>query len=171
MVTRPDITPEKVAAALAVVGGSTAKAAALLGCNDSTVRRHRDNMQIQAAEAQRAVSSRMRRAPEVEARRARRRAWAKDGDWRLLAECLEEDPELFFPKSPAGGAGGPSPAAVAQEAEAKAVCRRCDVRDRCLRWALDRDIRDGVWGGLGEKERAQLKAQERAQFIAEEATA
>jgi WhiB family redox-sensing transcriptional regulator len=53
-------------------------------------------------------------------------------DWRHEAACLEEDPELFFPI----GNTGP---AILQIEEAKAVCRRCEVVETCLRWALDTD--------------------------------
>ncbi len=51
-------------------------------------------------------------------------------DWRHKAACLDEDPELFFPI----GNTGP---ALLQIEEAKQVCRRCDVRDACLQWALE----------------------------------
>ena len=70
-------------------------------------------------------------------------------DWRHKAACLEEDPELFFPI----GNTGP---ALLQIDEAKAVCRRCDVQETCLRWALDTGQDAGVWGGLSAKERAAL---------------
>jgi len=71
-------------------------------------------------------------------------------DWRHQAACLTEDPELFFPI----GNTGP---AVLQIDEAKAVCRRCDVIETCLRWALDTGQDAGVWGGLSEDERRALK--------------
>jgi WhiB family redox-sensing transcriptional regulator len=41
--------------------------------------------------------------------------------------------------------------------EAKVVCRRCDVRDECLQWALESGQDHGVWGGLSEDERRTLK--------------
>ena len=50
-------------------------------------------------------------------------------DWRHRSACLDEDPELFFPI----GNTGP---AILQIEEAKQVCRRCDVREQCLAWAL-----------------------------------
>ena len=50
--------------------------------------------------------------------------------WRNRAACLDEDPELFFPV----GNTGP---ALLQIQEAKAVCRRCEVVDPCLRLAID----------------------------------
>lgn len=63
--------------------------------------------------------------------------------------CWGEDPELFFPI----GETGP---ARLQIAEAKAVCLRCDVREKCLAWALSEGEDFGVWGGLSEKERRKI---------------
>jgi len=71
-------------------------------------------------------------------------------DWRHLAACREEDPELFFPI----GTTGP---ALLQIEEAKAVCRGCAVIDDCLSWALDSGQDAGVWGGTSEEERFALK--------------
>jgi WhiB family redox-sensing transcriptional regulator len=71
-------------------------------------------------------------------------------DWRHLAACREEDPELFFPI----GTTGP---AVLQIEEAKAVCRSCSVIDDCLSWALESGQDSGVWGGMSEDERFALK--------------
>src|SRR4051794_41884660 len=61
-------------------------------------------------------------------------------DWRHRSACLDEDPELFFPI----GNTGP---AILQIEEAKAVCRRCDVREQCLQWALEAGQEHGGWGG------------------------
>ena len=71
-------------------------------------------------------------------------------DWRHRAECLTEDPELFFPV----GTTGP---ALAQVEEAKKVCRRCEVREECLRWALEAGQDHGVWGGMSEDDRRAMK--------------
>ncbi|CAN5676479.1 hypothetical protein BH24ACT11_BH24ACT11_20490 [soil metagenome] len=71
-------------------------------------------------------------------------------DWRHRSACLDEDPELFFPI----GNTGP---ALSQIEEAKAVCRRCTVREQCLAWALESGQDHGVWGGLSEDERRALK--------------
>ena len=71
-------------------------------------------------------------------------------DWRHIAACRDEDPELFFPIGTTG------PAALQVE-EAKAVCRRCDVRVECLQWALETAQDAGVWGGTSEDERRALK--------------
>jgi WhiB family redox-sensing transcriptional regulator len=70
--------------------------------------------------------------------------------WLDQAGCLEEDPELFFPI-------GNDAVAVLQTEEAKAVCRRCEVVETCLRWALNTGQDAGVWGGLSEDERRALK--------------
>jgi len=83
-------------------------------------------------------------------RRAPGSAWGLDtepaDDWRDLAACRDEDPELFFPT----GTDGP---ALAQIKQAKAVCRRCPVTGECLSWALDTGQDHGIWGGTTEGER------------------
>jgi WhiB family redox-sensing transcriptional regulator len=71
-------------------------------------------------------------------------------DWRHRAACRDEDPELFFPI----GTTGP---AFDQTETAKAVCRRCDVTEACLAWAMETGQDAGVWGGLSEDERRALK--------------
>jgi WhiB family redox-sensing transcriptional regulator len=71
-------------------------------------------------------------------------------DWRHHAECLDEDPEMFFPI----GTTGP---ALLQQEEAKAVCRRCPVTGECLAWALEIGQDSGVWGGTTEVERRNMK--------------
>jgi WhiB family redox-sensing transcriptional regulator len=71
-------------------------------------------------------------------------------DWRHRAACRDEDPELFFPI----GNTGP---ALLQIEQAKAVCRRCEVADACITWALETGQDSGVWGGLSEDERRALK--------------
>ena len=70
--------------------------------------------------------------------------------WRNRAACLDADPELFFPT----GSTGP---ALGQIEEAKAVCGRCEVVERCLTWAIEFGQDVGVWGGLSEEERRALK--------------
>lgn len=77
-------------------------------------------------------------------------------DWRQHATCRHEDPDLFFPI----GTTGP---ALLQTEQAKAVCRRCPVREPCLEWAMETDQTLGVWGGTSETERRALKRRIRAQ--------
>jgi WhiB family redox-sensing transcriptional regulator len=66
--------------------------------------------------------------------------------WRDDAACLRSDPELFFPL----GTSGP---ALHQIDEAKRICQTCQVRQRCLAWALDSGHVSGIWGGATEEER------------------
>ncbi|OHU66188.1 WhiB family transcriptional regulator [Mycobacteroides chelonae] len=66
-------------------------------------------------------------------------------DWESAALCAQTDPEAFFPEQ-----GGSTK-------EAKRVCQGCEVTAECLKYALKNDERFGVWGGLSERERRQLK--------------
>lgn len=75
-------------------------------------------------------------------------------DWRHLAACKTENPELFFPV----GTAGP---ALRHIADAKAVCRRCPVTAECLEFALTSGQDDGIWGGMSEDERLALKRRRR----------
>ena len=74
--------------------------------------------------------------------------------WAARAGCIGEDPDLFFP-------AGTSPAAIEQTERAKVVCSRCDVRPECLRWSLETFQDAGVWGGLDEEERRQIRRERR----------
>jgi len=89
------------------------------------------------------------KAPAVRAGEQDAPAW-DEGGWRRHAACRGEDPELFFPV----GSAGP---ALAQIAEAKAVCARCPVRDACLNFALSSGQDYGIWGGLSEDARRDLR--------------
>jgi WhiB family redox-sensing transcriptional regulator len=64
--------------------------------------------------------------------------------WLDHGLCAQTDPDAFFPDK-----GASSKAA-------KQVCRGCEVRERCLQYALDHNERFGVWGGLSDRERRQL---------------
>lgn len=81
---------------------------------------------------------------------ADRRSNEHGDDWRTRSACRDEDPDLFFPV----GTAGP---ALLQTEQAKAVCRRCDVIDECFQWAVDGGVDDGVWGGMSEEERRDVK--------------
>lgn len=71
-------------------------------------------------------------------------------DWRQRAACRDEDPELFFPVSDTGPG-------ARQADQAKAVCARCPVRERCLDYALDTGLDHGIFGGTTEAERRELR--------------
>lgn len=73
--------------------------------------------------------------------------WAgePERDWQERALCSQTDPEAFFPEK-----GGST-------REAKKICTVCDVRVECLEYALAKDERFGIWGGLSERERRKLR--------------
>ena len=72
-------------------------------------------------------------------------ATTEDDQWQERGLCAQTDPEAFFPEK-----GGST-------REAKRICLGCEVRDRCLEYALAHDERFGIWGGLSERERRRLK--------------
>ncbi len=71
-------------------------------------------------------------------------ALESSGIWQDRALCAETDPEIFFPEK--GESTSP----------AKRVCRACEVRLECLKFALENRERFGVYGGLSERERRRL---------------
>lgn len=73
-----------------------------------------------------------------------------DTEWVLDALCAQVDTELFFPNKGESVKG------------AKATCSRCPVTAECLRYALDRHERFGVWGGKSERERRRIEMEEAA---------
>lgn len=75
--------------------------------------------------------------------------WRGD-DWRSRGACLSADPDLFFPISL-------TPASAPQIAWAKAHCARCVVRSECIRFALDHPEVQGIWGGMTDNERNNLR--------------
>jgi WhiB family redox-sensing transcriptional regulator len=66
--------------------------------------------------------------------------------WRDLARCRGVDPEVFYPVSDDDEAAE----------EAKSICILCPVREPCLEFALTTREKDGVWGGLTERERRRV---------------
>lgn len=79
-----------------------------------------------------------------------------EADWRHRAACREiDDPDIFFPIGNAGPA-------LEQIEVAKSICEPCCVRRQCLQWALATGQEMGVWGGLSEDERRELRRSEPA---------
>lgn len=70
-----------------------------------------------------------------------------DTEWMGRGNCISVDPELFFPHK--GGS----------VREAKGVCRRCDVVNECLTWALATPSVTGVAGATTPRERSQMRKQ------------
>ncbi len=79
--------------------------------------------------------------------------------WLPEARCIGEDPELFFPV-------GTSEPALDRTRAAKAICRTCPVRSDCLEWSLVTCQDAGVWGGLDEEERREIRRVRRRQLAA-----
>lgn len=76
--------------------------------------------------------------------------------------CVGHDPELFFPLGDDGPHGVVESGALAQLAEARAVCATCPVREACLDIALRRG-EVGVWGGTTSAERRAIRQRRRAE--------
>ena len=69
----------------------------------------------------------------------------KPPHWMSEALCAQVDTELFFPE-------------VGEHSRtAKLICRRCDVQISCLQYAVDQKIAFGVWGGMSDRERRNLR--------------
>ena len=66
--------------------------------------------------------------------------------WMDDALCVQTDPEAFFPEKGDHGTAK----------QAKAVCRRCEVTEACLQFAIDNAFREGIYGGLSPKERQRI---------------
>ena len=64
--------------------------------------------------------------------------------WVVFSACRDKDSDLFFPES--RGA----------EKQALSICATCPVQIECLEYALEADIRFGIWGGMNEKQRRRL---------------
>ena len=70
-------------------------------------------------------------------------------NWRHHARCLGADPELFYPATDEAAE------------EARAICKICAVREPCLEYAITAREKQGVWGGLTERERRRMIRQRR----------
>lgn len=70
--------------------------------------------------------------------------------WHAKGACIDADPSLFFPVR------------GASNKEAKALCAGCAVRSECLDFALAENIHHGVWGGLSDRQRRQLRRDQHA---------
>lgn len=68
---------------------------------------------------------------------------AKREAWEDEASCKNMKPEIFFDRI--------------SEQSARLICSGCEVREECLEFALKHNIQYGIWGGLDEKERKELR--------------
>lgn len=72
--------------------------------------------------------------------------------WQFDGACRGADSTLFF----APNYFEKRHEKEGREAQAKAICASCPVRDECLEYALRIRETHGIWGGLNEFERRQL---------------
>ena len=79
---------------------------------------------------------------------------AEKVDWQMRAACRGPQASVFFP-----------PPYVEKrdekrrrELRAKDICAACSVRTNCLDYALQIGEQHGIWGGLNEIERRDLRA-------------
>lgn len=70
--------------------------------------------------------------------------------WRDKANCLDADPEAFFPIIGNNGV------------DAKKICARCEVTEECLDYAMRHRIDEGVWGGLSTIDREKMRRRQAA---------
>ena len=66
-------------------------------------------------------------------------------EWFDDALCAQVGLDEFFPEK------GANPA------QAISVCKACDVREKCLEYALRIGPVAGIWGGTTERERRRLR--------------
>jgi hypothetical protein len=71
-------------------------------------------------------------------------------DQGLKGACTANDVDLFF-------AEGDSQDAAERREHAKEICALCPIREQCLTEAMERFEQHGVWGGLTERERSNLR--------------
>ncbi len=76
--------------------------------------------------------------------------WPEWPEWREFANCRpqpgeERKTELFFPVR-----GG-------DHRLAKEICKGCSVTEPCLKFAMDEDLRQGIYGGLSENQRKKIR--------------
>ena len=74
-------------------------------------------------------------------------------DWRHSSACRDEDPELFFPE-------GPEEERLSIGV-VRPVCNACKFQEPCLEYALTAPEVFGIWGGLTERERRQVRRRSR----------
>jgi WhiB family redox-sensing transcriptional regulator len=78
------------------------------------------------------------------------------GEWNGRGLCVGEDPEVFFPSHGEPGT------------DAREICAACPVRGDCLNYATEAD-EFGIWGGLDQQERRNLKRRRRRMEAASQA--
>ena len=78
------------------------------------------------------------------------------GEWHGRGLCVGEDPDVFFPSRGEPGT------------KAREICAACLVRVDCLKYATAAD-EFGIWGGLDQQERRNLKRKRQRRAVAAQA--
>ena len=65
--------------------------------------------------------------------------------WQARAACNHTDLDMFFVDR------------FEDNTRAKAICAVCVVRESCLEHAITNNIKHGVWGGKGVRERRAIR--------------
>jgi WhiB family redox-sensing transcriptional regulator len=75
-------------------------------------------------------------------------------DWMREAACKGQPDEVFFPEHHDDGE-------QPDYTTARRICAGCSVRAPCLAYALELNIRHGMFAGLSPTERANLRSHRR----------
>lgn len=67
-------------------------------------------------------------------------------DPRAACRAKDVDPDWFTPQR----------YSIEADAQAKKICRNCDIRADCLAWALEHPQEDGIYGGYNPHERHRI---------------
>tara|TARA_R100000278_G_C5361113_1_gene125411 strand:+ start:260 stop:565 length:306 start_codon:yes stop_codon:yes gene_type:complete len=72
--------------------------------------------------------------------------WDRElNSWKNKGACVGVEQDIFFPER------------GSSTRLAKAVCRRCEVQEECLEYAVNNGEKFGIWGGLSERERRAIR--------------
>jgi len=71
--------------------------------------------------------------------------------------CAEVGTHLFFPKDP----DDPQLSAMveADYTYARKVCNECEHKTECALWAIEKNEKFGMWGGLSPRDRVNIRKQ------------
>jgi WhiB family redox-sensing transcriptional regulator len=70
--------------------------------------------------------------------------------WRESANCRKLGPGIFFSENDEGSLSRKN------DTHAKKVCSNCAVKTDCLSYALNEQIKFGIWGGFTARERSSI---------------
>ena len=91
--------------------------------------------------------------------------WGAD-DWRKQANCRglsrqEKDDIFFFTSEDEADS-------LEKLARARTFCDPCPVRENCLEFALVNNQYHGIWGGMSNKQRREIKYLKRLSLLKQE---